>query len=293
MLRDKRVIALFILPAVVLFVAFIPVPLVSSIVLSFYKWDLLSPPKFIGFTNFIRMFTKDAVFVRSIGNTFEYLGLSILMQIPLAYFLAIFLTRGTPGDKAFRNIIFLPVMLSGTAVALMFYFIYHPQTGVLNTVIRLFGDPGFSFPWLMNASTAMVAVCFAVAWQWVGYHMVIFITGITGIPNDIIEAAKIDGANTLQVVLHVITPLMKPVLNVSLVLITTSSLKAFDSIYVLTGGGPMHATEVMASNMYQRAFHSLEYGYASAIGLTLFVLCVVTSTIWSRVFRTDNMGGEV
>ncbi|GHV02956.1 ABC transporter permease [Spirochaetia bacterium] len=288
MLRDKKVIALFILPALVIFVAFIPAPLISSLVLSFYKWNMLTPPRFIGLTNFIRMFTLDDVFIASIGHTFYYLALSVVLQIPMSYFLAILLTRGSWGEKTFRNLIFMPVTFSGTVVGLLFYFIYHRDTGLLNNIIRLFGNQEFSYAWLSERASAMAAVCLAVAWQFVGYHMVIYITGITGIDNDTIDAAKIDGANAFQVALHIITPLMKPVLNVSLVLITVSSLKAFDAIYVMTRGGPMHATEVMASHMYQRAFVAMDYGYACAIGLILFVFCIISTGLWSFIFRNTD-----
>jgi raffinose/stachyose/melibiose transport system permease protein len=230
------------------------------------------------------MFTLDSIFQKTIGNTFYYLGASIVMQIPLAYFLAIILTRGDWGEKGFRNLIYMPVTISGTAVSLMFYFVYHPETGILNNFIRIFGSADFSKAWLFEADTAMLAVCIAVAWHFVGYHMVIYISGITGIPLELIEAAKIDGANAFQVAWHVISPLMKPVVNVSLVLITTSSLKAFDSIYVMTQGGPFHATEVMASHMYNRAFLNLDYGYGCAIGLMLFTLCIVCSLVISKIF---------
>jgi raffinose/stachyose/melibiose transport system permease protein len=290
MLRDKKVIALFILPALLLFVLFTPIPLFSALTLSFFRWNLLTPPRFIGLSNFIRMFTLDDVFIRSIGHTFYYVVLSIILQIPMAYFLAILLTRGTRGEKIFRNFIFMPVTLSGTVVGLMFYFIYHPEQGILNNLIRLLGNPDFRFSWLAERSSAMAAVCFSVAWQFVGYHMVIYITGITGIANDTIDAAKIDGANAAQIAWHIITPLMKPVLNVSLVLITVSSIKAFDSIYVMTSGGPMHATEVMASHLYQRAFSSMEFGYGCAIGLVLFVFCIVFTLFWGSIFK--NKEGE-
>ena len=293
MLKDKKVIALFILPALVLFAMFIPVPLVTSLGLSLFKWDLLSAPRFIGLRNFTRMVTLDTIFLKSVGNTFRYLIYSILLQIPLAYFLAILLTRGTKGEKIFRNLIFMPVILSGTAVALMFYFIYHRDSGLINNLIRLFGNKEFAYAWLAEERTALIAVCISIAWQFVGYHMVIFITGITGISNDILEASKIDGANIWQMTWFIITPLMKPVLNVSLVLITTSSLKAFDSIFVMTQGGPLHATEVMASYMFERAFHHLDYGYGCAISLVLFVLCVVFTSIISKIFTKREAGETI
>jgi raffinose/stachyose/melibiose transport system permease protein len=285
MLRDKKIIVLFILPALFLFVLFTPLPLFSAMILSFFKWNLISPPRFIGINNFIRMFTMDDIFITSIGHTFYYVALSVLLQIPMAYFLAILLTRGTRGEKIFRNLIFMPVTLSGTGVGLMFYFVYHPDQGLLNNVIRFFSNSDFNFAWLAEKNTAMAAVCLSVAWQFTGYHMVIYITGITGISNDTIEAAKIDGAGALQVAWHIITPLMKPVLNVSLVLITVSSIKAFDSIYVMTQGGPMHATEVMASHMYQRAFPAMDFGYGCAIGLLLFLFCILFTLFWRIVFR--------
>jgi raffinose/stachyose/melibiose transport system permease protein len=291
MLKDKKIIILFVFPALFLFVFFTPLPLFSALMLSFFKWNLISPPRFIGISNFIRMFTMDDIFIASIGHTFFYVALSIVLQIPMAYFLAILLTRGTWGEKGFRNLIFMPVTLSGTVVGLMFYFVYHPNQGLLNNIIQLFGRPDFNFAWLAEKSSAMAAVCFSVAWQFVGYHMVIYITGITGISNDTIDAAKIDGANAAQVAWHIITPLLKPVLNVSLVLITVSSIKAFDSIYVMTSGGPMHATEVMASHMYQRAFTAMDFGYGCAIGLILFVFCILLTLFWGRVFKNKENEG--
>ena len=279
MLSNKKTIALFILPAVLLFTLIIPVPLLMSIGLSFFDWDLLSPAKAVGARNFVRLFTRDDIFVQSIGNTFQYLGLSVLLQIPIAYVLAIFLTREKRFEKLVRNTLFMPVIISGTAVSLMFYFIYHPEVGILNAILKLLGQENLERFWLADAETAMVCVCIAVAWQYIGYHMVIFVTGITAIPEDMIEAAKIDGANAWQVAWKIITPNMKPVLRVSIVLITTSSFKAFDSIYVMTGGGPAHATEVMASHMYNKAFLQLNYGYGCAIGLILFLFCLLFSLV--------------
>ena len=276
MLRDKMTIILFMAPV-------IPIPLAASIGLSFFKWDLLSDAKFVGVKNFIRLFTSDRVFGTTVRNTFSYMLLSVLFQIPLAYCLSIFLTRGKRFEKLVRNTLFMPAVLSGTAVSLMFYFIYHPEVGLVNAVLRLMGKPELTRFWLADENTAMVCVCLAVAWQFVGYHMLIYVTGIIAIPLDIIEAAQIDGANVWQLALRVITPNMKPVLRVSLVLIMTSSFKSFDSIYVMTGGGPAHKTEVMASYMYNKAFLNLKYGYGCAVGLMLFVMCLVVSLAIQKI----------
>jgi raffinose/stachyose/melibiose transport system permease protein len=289
MMRNKKTIFLFIIPALILFTLIIPVPLLMSLGLSFFKWDLLGSPRFIGLQNFIRLFTKDEIFLTSIKNTFIYLFLSILFQIPAAYFLSIFLTRGKKFERLVRNTIFLPAVISATAVSLMFYFIYHPEYGILNAVLKAVGQKDLIHFWLADKNTAMICICLAVSWQWIGYHMIIFVTGITAIPTEIIEAAKIDGANTWQVITNIITPNMKNVLKVSLVLITTSSFKAFDSIYVMTGGGPSHQTEVMASHMYEKAFHQLKYGYGCAIGLVLFVCCLIFSLIIQHILRDKDI----
>ncbi len=283
MLRDKKTIILFMAPAILIFTLVIPVPLAASIGLSFFKWDLLSDAKFVGVKNFIRLFTSDRVFGTTVRNTFSYMLLSVLFQIPLAYCLSIFLTRGKRFEKLVRNTLFMPAVLSGTAGSLMFYFIYHPEVGLVNAVLKLMGKPELTRFWLADENTAMVCVCLAVAWQFVGYHMLIYVTGIIAIPLDIIEAAKIDGANVWQLALRVITPNMKPVLRVSLVLIMTSSFKSFDSIYVMTGGGPAHKTEVMASYMYNKAFLNLKYGYGCAIGLMLFAMCLVVSLAIQKI----------
>ncbi len=283
MLRDKKTIILFMAPAILIFTLVIPIPLAASIGLSFFKWDLLSNAKFVGVKNFIRLFTSDRVFGTTVRNTFSYMLLSVLFQIPLAYCLSIFLTRGKRFEKLVRNTLFMPAVLSGTAVSLMFYFIYHPEVGLVNAVLRLMGKPELTRFWMADENTAMVCVCLAVAWQFVGYHMLIYVTGIIAIPLDIIEAAKIDGANVWQLALRVITPNMKPVLRVSLVLIMTSSFKSFDSIYVMTGGGPAHKTEVMASYMYNKAFLNLKYGYGCAVGLMLFVMCLVVSLAIQKI----------
>ena len=285
MLSNKKTIAIFILPAILIFTLIIPVPLIMSVGLSFFDWDLLSKAKFVGIRNFVKLFTRDDIFRMSIGNTFQYLGLSILFQIPVAYFLAILLTRGKRFEKLVRNTVFMPAIISGTAVSLMFYFIYHPEVGLLNAFLKMIGQEDLVHFWLADSKTAMLCVCIAVAWQWIGYHMVIFVTGITSISTDMIEAARIDGANSWQLTTKIITPNMKPVLRVSIVLITTSSFKAFDSIYVMTGGGPAHATEVMASHMYNKAFLQLNYGYGCAIGLILFLFCLVFSGVIQTILK--------
>jgi raffinose/stachyose/melibiose transport system permease protein len=285
MLRDKRIILLFVLPALLIYVVVVPLPLLTAIGLSFTDWDLLNPIKFVGLRNFDRLFTVDYVFWQAVRNTLVYMFGSIILQIPLAFFLASLLFTDLKGRNIFRTVFFLPVTLSGAAVALMWYFFYHPNVGLINQVVRLFGSKDFSHPWLAEESTALAAVIASVAWQWAGYHMVLCLTGMSSISKNLFDAAKIDGASNFQLSMRIVLPLVLPILSVSAILITTSSLKSFDSIWLMTQGEPQHATEVIASHMYIKTFLQQKYGYGAALGVVLFVLCIGSTLIIRKSYK--------
>jgi raffinose/stachyose/melibiose transport system permease protein len=283
MLRDKWTIFVFVFPLVLVFTLVVPVPLVSSLFISFFDWNLIGSIQYIGTRNFITLFSTDFIFPRALGNTFAYLALSIVFQLPMAFLLANLLYSTRRGKDIFRVLIFLPVACSSVAISLMWYFLYHPEMGLVNQVLRLFAGPSFKWPWLAQKETAMLAVTVSVAWQWTGYHMVIYLAGMANIPEELVESARLDGANAIQVVRHIVFPFLLPMIAVSTILITTSSLRSFDSIYILTFGGPNHATEVLASHMYIKSFAQMKYGYGSSIGVILFGLCVVSTIIIRRV----------
>lgn len=286
MLRDKKTLLILLTPALLIFLLFIPMPAITSILLSFVKWDLVGKMKFIGLDNFRFLFVDDYVFGMAMRNTMIFLVTSILLQLPMAFLLANILSRNMRGKTFFRNVIFLPVTFSGVAVSLMFYFIYHPEIGLLNQFLKLLGFQ-INYPWLASEKTALLAVVVTLAWQWTGYHMVIYMAGITNIPLELMEAAKIDGCSEWQITRHIIFPLLLPVLKVSTVLITTSSLKSFDMIYIMTFGGPNHASEVIASHMYTKTFAQMKYGYGSALSTVLMILCILSTVLINRLFKTD------
>lgn len=287
-LSNKKIILLFVLPALLLYCLIIPFPVISSIYYGFTKWNVIGRMNFIGLQNYIRLFTEDPLFLNNVKNTFVFLFASLLLQQPAAFFFSIMLTKGIRAEKFFRNIYFMPVVFSGVSVSLMWYFIYHPEVGIINNIIRIFGNKGFNFAWLGEGKTALLAVCIALAWQYIGYHMTIYVSGISSIGTEIFEAARIDGANEWQLIRNVIFPMLMPVIQVSMVLITTSSLKAFDYIFIMTYGGPDHASEVIAFHMYNKAFVQLDYGYGSSISTVLLVLCILASGVISKIFRDRN-----
>lgn len=286
MLGNRFVIFLFVAPALLLYAAVVPYPLIKSIEYSLYRWNIIGEPRFIGLANFERLFTSDYVFSTALTNTALFTLGSILLQIPLAFVLAVALSKSTRLNKFFKSVYFLPCVISGAAVSLLWQFIYHPNMGILNATLEAIGLGNLTRTWLAEPDFALWAVVVSISWQWFGYHMVIFLTGLTSISSEIFEAAEVDGATGWRKIYYITYPLLRPFMMVSMILITTSSIKAFDNVYVLTGGGPANSSTVLALHMYNRAFLQLQYGYGAAIAVVLFVLCVVLTVVLNRLFRT-------
>jgi len=289
MLSNKLVIFLFIAPAVLLYAAVVPYPVIKSIQYSFYRWNIVGVPDYIGLQNFIRLLSSDYVFSTALQNTALFTIGSIVMQIPLAFLLAVSLSKATRLNKFFKSVYFLPCTISGAAVSLLWQFIYHPNMGMFNAILNSVGLGNWTRTWLAEPNFALWAVVLSISWQWVGYHMVIFLTALTSIGSEIFEAAEVDGATGWRKVYYITFPLMKPFIKISMILITTSSIKAFDNIYVLTGGGPANSSTVLALHMYNRAFRQLQFGYGAAIAVVLLILCVVLTVVLNRLFGTKKV----
>ncbi|HHT73533.1 MAG TPA: sugar ABC transporter permease [Firmicutes bacterium] len=288
MLSNKWVILAFVAPAVLLYAMVVPYPLLKSIQYSFYRWNIIGTAQFVGFQNYVRIFTSDYVFTTALKNTALFTIGSIVLQIPLAFILAVSLTKVTRLNKFFKSVYFLPCTISGAAVSLLWQFIYHPNMGIINAVLKSLGLGGWARTWLAEPDFALWAVVISISWQWFGYHMVIFLTSLSTISPEIFEAAEVDGATGWKKVWYITYPLMKPFIKISMILITTSSIKAFDNVYVLTGGGPANSSTVLALHMYNRAFLQLQYGYGAALAVILLILCVVLSGVLNKVFGTKN-----
>jgi raffinose/stachyose/melibiose transport system permease protein len=288
MLSNKWVILAFVAPAVLLYAMVVPYPLLKSIQYSFYRWNIIGTAQFVGFQNYVRIFTSDYVFTTALKNTALFTIGSIVLQIPLAFILAVSLTKVTRLNKFFKSVYFLPCTISGAAVSLLWQFIYHPNMGIINAVLKSLGLGGWARTWLAEPDFALWAVVISISWQWFGYHMVIFLTSLSTISPEIFEAAEVDGATGWKKVWYITYPLMKPFIKISMILITTSSIKAFDNVYVLTGGGPANSSTVLALHMYNRAFLQLQYGYGAALAVILLILCVVLSGVLNKVIGTKN-----
>lgn len=289
MLRNPYTIAFFITPAFLLFLFVIPIPIFQTFFYSLTSWNVISDPTWIGLDNYRQLFTQDPHFVKALINTFIFALGSFLLQIPFAFLIANLLLRLKRFTGVFRSIFFFPCLLSATAVSLLWRFIYHPNMGLINSALNFLSLEGLTKSWLSNPNTALYAVMITVAWQWFGYHMVIFMTGASSIPKELYECADLEGATGWQSVRYITFPLVKSFIKISTVLITASSIKAFDSIYILTGGGPNNASTVLALQMYNRAFKQMKYGYGSAISVLLMIVAIVIVSILQKAIKIEEV----
>lgn len=285
MLGKKRYVAIFVLPALLIFICFVVAPLITSGIYSLFEYDGIGTMKFLGFQNYIELFSKDQYFPDALKNSFILAGASIFIQLPLSLLLALVLARGIKGEKFFRTVYFIPVVISSMVIGQLWMKIFNSQYGLLNIIIRMLGDSNYEYSWLSTPSTAFICTVIPAVWQYVGYHMLIFYAGIKSISPDFYEAAKIDGATNKQVNFKITLPLLAPVIKTCLLFSLTGSLRAFDLIYVMTGGGPNHASEVPATLMYNNLFRRGLYGYGSAQAFFIVIECLLFSFIISRLFK--------
>lgn len=268
--RTKWTILIGLLPALVIYVVFSIIPIFMSFYYSFMSWNGFSDMQFIGFGNFTKLFADD-LFWNSLLNNVYVIIASVVGQLSIALFLALLLNRKLKGARIFRTIGFIPVVLSSVVVALTWSLIYNSQTGLLNELLRLLGLETLAQNWLGDERLAMLSVCVTIIWQFIGLYFIIFLAALQNIPKDILEAAEIDGASEWKRTWNIIIPMLKETIFAALILAISGSLKTFDQIYVMTNGGPAHATEVSAIYMYNKTFESLQFGYGSAISLFIFV----------------------
>ena len=288
-LSYKLNIFLFLLPALLLFICVLIAPIIMSFVYSLTKWNGFTTPEFIGFKNYVELFTSKSINInRALKNAFLLALLSCCIQLPFALWLALRLSRPIKGRSAFLSIFFLPVLISTVVIGQLWLKIYNPDYGLLNVFLRSIGLEKWTQIWLGDKKYALGAAFVPILWQYVGYHMLLMYAGIKGVPPELTEAAMLDGATDAQINRYIIIPYIRPILRVSVIFAITGSLKSFDLIYVLTNGGPSHATEVPSTLMISMLFLRNRYGMGSAIAVMLIVLCFVFALLINVLFKEEK-----
>lgn len=275
----------FALPALVLFAAFSVYPILRTLYLSFFDYDMMTEPVFRGLTNYTSLFA-DPLFWASVAATVVYIGLAYIPTIVLALGLALLLNRGLPLRSLFRTLYFTPVVLSMVVVAVIWRLVLFQQ-GPLNVLLGQLGfDP---VPWLSNRTWAPVALAIMTSWKSVGYFMVLFLAGLQGIPSEYAQAAMIDGAGRWQIFWNITLPLLKPITVFVVTIALLFGIQEFTAPYVMTGGGPNGATRVISLLVYETAFSFTKMGRATAICVLLFLTLAAITLVQRRwLLATDD-----
>lgn len=282
-LRDKRAICFFVLPALIWFGLIALIPVMQSAGYSLLDWDGLTAPTFLGADNYIKLL-GDKLFIKAIVNSFLLAAASVFIQLPISMLLAMILVNGVKGETLYRNLFFIPVIISGSVIANLWMKVYHPSYGLLNQMLGSLGLTSLQKEWLGDPATALAACFVPMVWQYIGYHMLLFYSAAKSISGDIMEAARVDGANKVQMVFRIIIPQIVPMIKACVIFAITGSLKSFDMIYILTRGGPVHASEVPSLLMFTKIFTTHEYGYASAIAILIIIECLAFTLVVQKAF---------
>ena len=272
-LSKKKYIAFFVAPAFVVYLFFGLIPIIYNLYISLFKTNLLGDSTFVGLKNYIRLF-KDQFFQQAVINNLKFVAGSYIAHMVLALLLSNILFLKVKGSKLFQSIYFMPSVICGTAIGMLWTFVYHPDFGLVNSFLKAVGLDSLTHIWLADEKTVIPALIVVTMWQFVGYHMVIQLAGMKNIDSSLYEAASIDGASKWQQFTKITFPLMKPILKIDSVLIVTGSLKLYDLIAVTTSGGPNHASEVISTYMFTQGFNALKFGYSSSIATALLLLCI-------------------
>ena len=281
-------ISVFVLPAFLIYAIFVLVPIGYNVYVSFLQTDLMSPSKFVGIKNYINLF-QDKTFIGAVKNNILMVIGSLIAHLPLALFFGNILFQKIKGSHFFQTVFFLPSVICGVAVGLTWTFVYNSEFGLINKFLEMIGLGGLKQVWLADKNLALFCIIIVVMWQFVGYHMIVQIAAMKNISESYYEAAEIDGASKWVQFKSITFPLIKPILKVDAVLIITGSLKYYDLVAVMTGGGPNHATELMSTYMFYQGFRTLKYGYSAAIGVVLLLLCICSVLLSNFVFRSDRV----
>lgn len=287
-LSNKKAVFIFLLPALVLFLTIIIVPIFMSVTYSLTEWDGIGKKVFTGFDNYKELFlTNSDGFWRAVKNSLIFAAGSVFVQLPISLILALILARGVKGERFYVSVYFIPVLISTVVIGQLWMKIYNPQYGLLNTVLRSMGLEQLTGNWLGDTKKVIFAVIVPVLWQYIGYHMLLMYASVRSISEEIFEAARIDGANGIQTALHITIPLMKPILKVCVTFAVVGSLKNFDLVYVMTGGGPAGASQLPSTLMVETIFSRNMYGYGSSMAIFIILECFLFAWLMRGAFR-DN-----
>lgn len=263
-------------------------PMFYTFYLSLTNWDGLSTPGFVRFRNYARLF-QDPVFFISLKNNLRWILTFITVPVVCGLVLAMALNKSLPGDRFFKASFYAPMVLSLVVCGLIWSWMYHPENGLINSVFRGLGLDSLARGWLSDHNLVMWAVIAVAVWRQIGYVMVLYLAGLKNVDSLLVDASKVDGANSWQVFRHVIMPQLAPITVIVITISIIDSLRAFDLVSVMTRGGPYNSSSVLANFMYIEAFNNYKMGYGAAVSVILFLISLIFIGIYlRRVLKTEE-----
>lgn len=291
--RNKFYIFIFLIPACLLIGLFIYVFLTWSIKVSFTDWSTIGRMgTFNGLSNYREIFMNDPVFLRALKQTLVLAVLFIALTIPLGVITAVLLDLGVKGQRVFRTIYLIPLSFSFVASAIMWSWMFMPNEGVINTVLRSLGMGFLAQPWLTSTKQALFSIVLVYVWQFSGFATLVYYSGIASVPETLLDAAEVDGVTLTQKYTLVVLPLQKPATLTVLLLLLMYSLRVFDFVWLLTGGGPAYSSEVLANYMYRVTFNYNRFGIGAAISTFMFLLSIFIIILPVVISSIRRAGGH-
>lgn len=279
---------LFIAPASLMLLALMAYPLFDTLRLSLFKWGGLGPQTFIGMRNFSKLF-GDEVFWRALSNSLIFAVVVPFVTVSIGLFLGVAISRRMKGWQIYRIAFFIPVMMSGVVVATLWANMFEYNHGLFNTVLRGIGLEGLAQNWLGDRNVALMSIMLVPIWQSVGFPMIVLLAAVEGIPQEMHDAATMDGVNEWQRIWGLIVPLIKPVLASITMLSIIGAMKVFDIVLVMTKGGPAFSTQVLGYYLFETAFRSGNFGYGSAIAVVMFAVVFAVAYGYVRGVRIESV----
>jgi len=284
-MKNRIAVLVFMAPALIIFTYIIFFSIIRSFNYSLFEWDGINQATYVGLSNYQHLLTDPASnFWVSIKNTMAIALFSIFIQLPIALILALVLRAGIKGEKIYRTVFFIPVIISSVVIGQLWLKIYHPNYGLLNSLLEMAGFENLTKVWLGDTETALLSVIAPAIWQYIGYHMLLFYTAAKSIPEELYDAAKVDGASNFRTAISITIPQLKPIFKACVIFAVIGSFKAFDMIYLLTAGGPNKITEVPSIIMYKSIFTRYSYGYGSAVAIIIVLECLLATVLIQKLF---------
>lgn len=284
----RLTILLFVIPALVIYVWWVIYPIISAVYMSFFQTETLHSSHFAGFSNYVRVF-KAALFWKSMRVSLIFILFTTILQVFFGFLFGYLVYLQQPGYRFYKALLFMPTILPSVATGFIWSYIYSPSMGVLKPFMKAIGLGKYYASPIADPKLALYAVIFAQLWAGVGTQIILFNSGFMGIPAEVIESAKMDGATGLKLVQSMIIPLSWDVIKMVIILQTIGALRSFDLVYVMTSGGPNHSTEVMPMHLFVNAFQNFNLGYGNVVAVILFLMAMILTVTMRRLMQRDSL----